>query len=357
MSGENEQGSDLHADLAAAFDAIEAPPPSATAAPPTEPVVAPPTEPTPESGPVRDDQGRFAPKAGEKAPGGPVEPSAPPTAPKEPTEPTAPSVETVRAPQSWKPAAREEWGKLPQAAQQEVLRREREVQVALQESSEARQGYQKFRETVAPYEAMFRAEGVDALKATQNLLQTAAALSSAPPQNKAALVARIIKAYNIDVDTLGQMLAGEVPTPTQQPAYRDPRVDDLLREVETAKAQRSRELERRATTAIKEVQAEEFFEDVRADMADLLELAARRGLQMTPKEAYNRAVLVHPEVSKVLQQRQAAQSAANPAGSTQRSRAAASSIRSTPAAPGGRPAQPESLRDAISAAFDSRSNE
>jgi hypothetical protein len=48
-------------------------------------------------------------------------------------------------------------------------------------------------------------------------------------------------------------------------------------------------------------------------------------------DAYNRAVQLNPEVSKVFEQREAAKRAASPNGPTQRARAAASSVKSTPA--------------------------
>jgi hypothetical protein len=128
-------------------------------------------------------------------------------------------------------------------------------------------------------------------------------------------------------------------------------VDELLQTVEQAKAQRDQQLASQAQESLKDIENQEYFWDVKDDMADLLDLAANRNLALTPLEAYNRAVMMHPEISKVLQQRQAAQAAVNPNGSTQRARAAASSPRASPTAPapsGG----DRNLRDELSAAWD-----
>jgi hypothetical protein len=106
-----------------------------------------------------------------------------------------------------------------------------------------------------------------------------------------------------------------------------------------------------AQRLISEIQGEEFFADVKDAMADILEVAAKRGVAMTPKEAYNRAVWADPHVAEVLQQRQAAQRAGNPNGSTQRAAAAAASIKASPAVAG--PAtQPGTLRGDVEAALE-----
>lgn len=373
---EDNETSDLHADLTAAFaeSAAEAPAPDPT---PSAEAPAPPEQhldgPAEGESRVRDDKGRFAPlKADKPADAESVKLGA--IAPKEASQvpakvgeqppaeaaPKAPQTEPIKAPQSWKPAARESWAKAPPEIQQEVARREKEISIALQESSEARQAYQKFREMTGPYEHMFRAERVDAFQATQNLLQTAAALATAPAAHKAQIVANIIKTYGVDIQTLASALDGASPPQGGQPQYQQPmqlppNVQSALSKIEQWEQRQAQTVQQQAEAAISEVQGLEFFEDVKDEMADLLELAAKRNLPLTPKEAYNRAVWANPDTAKVLEQRRAAQAAANPQGSTQRSRTAASSVRSTPAASMD-DAQPKDLRETIRAAMDSMNN-
>ena len=94
----------------------------------------------------------------------------------------------------------------------------------------------------------------------------------------------------------------------------------------------------------------EFGEDVREDMADILEVAQRRGQSMTLKQAYERACLMNERVAQVLQQRRAAQGAAQQTNVAQRARAAAVSV--SGAAPMGALRQdPTDVRSAIEAAI------
>ena len=313
---------------------------------------------------LRDEKGRFA-KAEEEKKAAAAEakkPAAPPAPVGETPateKPAAPSPPVIKAPQSWKPDAREEWSKLPARVQQEVARREGEVQRALQESSEARQGYQKFKEAVSPFEPMIRAEGGETLQAVQGLLQTAHMLRTAPPHIKAAGIAAMVKNFlpgREGLELLDAALSGQAPQgqPVQAPQqFRDSRLDPLLEEIQQARAAKAQQDAADAARQVEEVQGEEFFEDVRQDMADLIEVARRRGVALTVKDAYNRAVNLHPEISRVLSQR-AEHAARTPQGATQRARAASSSVKASPAiAPRGESGASGNLRDDLEAAIGS----
>lgn len=329
-------------DIAAAFEAAEKAP-----EPTPEPIqqdlaIATPPEPIGEK--PRDDKGRFAPKIGEepkpevkpKAEAKPAEvPKAedkPPVEakPAEPAKPVEPERPKVRAPASWKPTAREGWDKVPPDIQQEVIRREREITHTLSETAEARQNYSKFKETIAPFEHMIRSEGVEPVQAVGNLLRTAASLATGPQQTKAQIVAGLIKTYGVDIATLDSLLSGQAPAqqpqgyqaPPNPAQFRDPRLDALLE-------QQTQRVQQQAAEALADVEQEEFFDDVRQDMADLLEVASKRGVALSARDAYTRAVALHPEVSRVLEQRKAA-GVSN--GAAQRAAAAASSVRAQPTA-------------------------
>jgi hypothetical protein len=334
----------LREELDAAFDAAD----TAEPAPPSTEIQADPAEATPETDVAgeaeaervrkRDEAGRFAKEeAAEKAAAEAKKPAAPPVPVGEtpaPEKPAAPSPQIAKAPQSWKPDAREEWAKLTPRVQQEVIRREGEVQRALQESSEARQGYQKFKESVAPFENMIRAEGGEVLPAVQGLLQTAHMLRTAPPQVKAEAIAKMVRSFlpgRDGLEMLDAALSGQAPQgQPQQQAFRDPRIDQLLAEREQEQRAKAEASAATARQQVEEIAKEEFFEDVRQDMADLIEVARRRGVALSVKDAYNRAVNLHPEISKVVSQR-AAHAARNPTGSTARAKAASVSVRASPA--------------------------
>jgi hypothetical protein len=355
-------GDDRRNDVAAALEQAEAASPSPAEAPPPAPVEsaepAPSTE-TPEetSARLRDEKGRFAKAAEDKVAVLTPSENKTPVQPTPPTD-TAP-VEPAKAPASWKALAREEWAKTPPAIQQEVLRRERETSVALEQSSEARQGYQRWKEVVGPYEAAIRADGADPHTVVQSLLQTTAALATGPVPRRAAIIADLIRTYlpgkeSLEMldSTLAGVLAGRPATSTAPPQYQDPRVDEIYQTFQQAKQRQAATLEQQAIEGVREIQGEEFYEDVKLIAADMLEVAGNQGLALTPREAYNRAVALHPEVSKVVQQREAAKHAANPTGSTARARAAASSIRGSPATSPSSAVQPDDLRGVLEAAFD-----
>jgi hypothetical protein len=99
----------------------------------------------------------------------------------------------------------------------------------------------------------------------------------------------------------------------------------------------------------------EFFEDLRGMMADLIEVAERNGREMPLDEAYYKAALLHPEVSRVIIARQQGVNARQLTEAARRARGAAVSVRG--AAPVGNPggSEPSSIRESIEAAIESHS--
>lgn len=308
---------------------------------------------------ARDEAGKFVKQP--KTPKPPVEaqkPVAPPkmAPPVDQAKPLAP--EPLKAPSSWKPLAREAWGQAPEAIRAEVLRREKEVAQALEASAEDRKFAGTLRETLRPYEAQIRAEGSTPERAVGNLLQTAMALRTAPPHHKAGLVAGIIRDYGVPLEGLVAALQGQpVPQGQHQAQQFDP--SQIVAQVQEQlmgklRAEKEQSLMARAG---KELEAflgsKEFSDELREDMADIIDRAARRGQKLTLEQAYQRAGREHPEVSKVFEQREAAKAAQARAQTTQRSRVAASSVRSSPTTPPSTGTGAKDLRSALEAAFDS----
>lgn len=333
----------------------QTPPPVAGNEPPT-PVVEPGER-------VRDPvTGRFVTK-GEKAPGMP-EQTAKPAAPTatgrvpaegEPLAPGDPSAGPAPPPASWRPLARDQWDKIPREAQQEVIRREREMTAMLQKLATARQTHEQFQETIRPFEGLMAAAGHSPMESIRGLLQTAAALRTLPAWDKAALVMNLIRGHDVDID----MLLAQLGNPAMQPPpsarrqaapqdFRDPRVDAILERQATTE---QRQLDRHYEEFSK---SHPYFEHVRDDMADFIELAEARGVDLTDEDAYNRAVALHPDLIDAERRRAAANAATNPQGSTARAIAASKSVKPTPVGPGPKPAsqEGETPRDAVRAAFE-----
>lgn len=282
----------------------------------------------------RDEKGRF--KRTAAGPTGAVEPPAgeqpaevapaPPAG--TPVVPEAKPAEPVeRAPQSWKPLAREHWGKLPPEVRQEVQRREQDHNRLLQETATARRTHESFQEAIRPFEAMIRAEAGDPMRGIQNLLGFAYSLRTGSPQQKASLIAGAIQSYGVDIETLASALDGKVAPQAQQPMY-DPRVDQIYQTMQRAEQARQQYAVEAARTQIEEAASQfEFFEDLRPDIADYMALKSNQGQKITLKQAYERVLALSEDHQKIIRQREAAKNAASATAQTQRAKAAASSLK------------------------------
>jgi hypothetical protein len=361
---EQSPAEDLRGDITAAYAEVEASTESVEAPAATEVQEA--SEP---SSQPRGADGKYAKKSAEadghgasdaKAEAAPVEvdPSSASTGKPVPVRENSPVRESkpevaisAKAPQSWRPAAREAWAALPESVKAEISRREGETSRVLTTTDEARKFQESFRTTVAPYEQMLRSEGAEPMQAMQNLLETARQLRSGDPGSKAALVAQIVRGYGVPIEALDAALAGQ-PMPQQaQQQFRDPRLDGLLQQIEQSKTQRAANEAAEADSAVTEFgAAKEFFADVRDDMADIIELAEKRGQKMDLEAAYKRACGMNDEISTVVRQREAAKAAATGKAATQRSKAASSSVKSSGPPPTGGP-EAESLREQLWAAY------
>lgn len=283
-------------------------------------------------------------------------------------------IDIAKAPKSFGPLVREKWASLPLEMRADLARREADVAQSIGPAVENRTFRESFQQVVAPYAAMIQAGGGDPVKYTQTLYQTAYRLQAGTPAQKqetwaglardfgipidAATVAHLIRSANVPIEALAQALDGkgapQVPQATINP-------DEIIRQAEERAYQRMVQAQQQNQQAQLHREAQtfgadkEFFEDIREDMADLLD----RGRAKTLEEAYNRALLMHkadPEsqVGEVLRQREAQKSAQAAVASTQRAKAAASSVRSQPTGtqPGG---QPKDVRGTIEAAIAAHS--
>lgn len=343
-------------------EAVEAPAPVEVEAAPEPVETTEPQETAAEAAQrARDDKGRFAPKAeakpAEKTTPEPAKKTAPapvraaPVAP--PVAPPSTEAHPVKAPQSWKPAVRELAAKLPAEFRpilDEVHRRETETARVLQETSEARRTVEQVRATLQPFDGVARANGFpDTMSYAGSVLQMAAVLQMGTQVQKDAALAQLINQFGGSIDGINSHLSGQAPTQRAAPAPQQ----DVSRIVEQEFQRRMQAAsEQKATSDWEAFQATapEFLDDVKEDMRVILELAGRQGRNMTYQQAYDRAVKLNENVAPVLEARKAAEAARAKAPTVQRSKAAAVSIKATPAAAVTRPTGPRSLREDIEAA-------
>lgn len=306
---------------------------------------------------ARDEAGRFAAKGKTGDVSGAVAAAvaakAPPPEVAKPEAASAdvPAAQTaapeVRAPTTWKPAARELFSKLPPEVQQEVIRRENRIEAAINEAVPARKLQEEFQRLTQPYQQLL---GPEPMRAMGNLLQTAAALQTSAPPQKAAILANLIRAYGVPVEALAAALDG-APANTNAQTYAQPQPQFDASTIERL-VESKLEAQRNAAAVQAFADGKEFFEEVRGDMAELIASAERHGKTLSLSDAYTRACKLHPEVSEVLQRREADAATVKAQASTQRARLASSSVRSQPAG-AVNAAAPKDIRGALEAAIRS----
>ena len=277
---------------------------------------------------------------------------------------TEPKQQAAKAPASWRPEVREHWAQLPDTVRTEIARRESEVARTLQETAEARKTAEAVMKTIAPYEAFIKAENSSPLQAIDNLMSTAARLRTGTAPELATLVAGIVQQFGVGrfgngfIDALDSALAGQTPRVDPQQAAIDQVLNqrlaplqNMFQQFQTVQQQQQQLVAQQAQSEVEQfLNQAEFGNDVREDMADLIETAQRRGQNMTLQQAYDKACLLNDSVSKVIQQRRMAQGAQVQTQAAQRAKSAAVSV--SGAAPVGALQQPATdVRSAIEAAI------
>ena len=309
----------------------------------------------------RDEKGRFVEQKAEAAaakPGAKTTTQVPKVGVTTQTPAPVAAVQSqTKPPQSWKPTEREEWGKLPPVAQAAVLRREREIATALQQAAEQNKGSSGILEALRPYEAVVRQSGMEPAKYVESLVQTAYNLSIAHPERRADLFAELLTQFPVPPQALdaawARRLGGQGVPPQQVPPQQmsDPRA--IVRE-ELAALQNQAYEQRAQTQAAELSEKLEFYNDVHDTMADIIAMWDKQGKTFVTEEdlqrAYTLACSVNPEVSRIIERRNAAKASWTVKAATQKARAASSSIRTQPtAAPA---AQPTGRRSVLEDKYD-----
>lgn len=302
----------------------------------------------------------------ESVPDDKVVPVSEAKAPKEKVDPpkkeATPPSKGQKAPASWSPANREHWAKLPDNVKTQVAKREAEVNKVLQDSATARNAASQLNQVMAPYQQGLMAAGYgDPFTAINAVMQAESSLRMGNAQQKANAVANLIHQYGIDIGQLDSILAGSPNTQAAAPngdmeAMIDSRMKPFNDFVQQQNANQMYQQEQDQQTANSQVSSfsadKEFINDVRMDMADLLDMAAKHGQTMTLDQAYQKACAIHPEISKVMGQRQEQQRVMGTQQVTAAKKNAASASLTGSQGGAGGGAGEQSLYDTIKAAWD-----
>lgn len=220
-----------------------------------------------------------------------------PEASAEPEQEAAPEPEEdkpMRAPEGLRPEFKARFAELSKEWQEEILRREQDAARGIGELSEKAKVAKELDRVTAPYEPMIATLGVSKPELIRNFMQTAYVLSHGTPEQKSAVVRGIMSQYQVQVDQ-------------PEPEAVDPQVAQLRQEVATlreslngGRQQEAVVVQQQAANdvhAFAQDPAHEFFSDVRADMA----LLVNSGRATDLKDAYEKACRMNPEVWDAIQ--------------------------------------------------------
>ena len=247
-------------------------------------------------------------------------------------------------------SAREAWKDAPKAIKAEMAKREKDFATGIQKYAETANRAKQMDQTLAPFQQLFAMNGGSPVQTIQPLLQTAATLQMGNPVQRAQTVANLINQFGVDIRTLDGMLTGQqvdAPRETQL----TPEIQQLQQTVQQMQQERQQQQEYQAQAGKARINNElqqfassnEFYEDVKGLMADQFDIADKNNQQLPLDECYRRACIMHPEVSQIMQNRQAAP--------TPDKRRAASSISGTRSG-GGSATGERTMRQTIEDAWD-----
>lgn len=321
--------------LSAAFDKVEAAQTDTAAGVTTEapavttdaPAVA---ETTTATERARDELGRFATKPAEPAP----------TA-----QPAVAAPEVVAAPKSWKKEYHDHWGKLDPAVQKYVTQREEEFHRGIGDYKSNAEIGQQFMEAARPYEAVMRSLNVSPVQAFQALANADYTLRTADAGTKARLFAQLAQQYGVSLDNIQS--PPEVDQNTQQMLQT---IQELRQQVQQLQGSWNGYQQQSVQSEIEQFASKPHFEELRADMAQLL----NGGIAANLQEAYDKALRLneslYAQVTAAQQREAQEQRLKEQAQAAAKAKAAAVQVTGGPSTAS--PETPRDRRSALEAAFD-----
>ena len=222
-----------------------------------------------------------------------------------------PTPEGVNAPIGFSPEAREAWKSVPDVVKAQINKRETEITEAMANTGEYRRTHTALTNLAQSYAPILAAEGAESpMAAVEGLFRTVAELRVGSPQQVAQKMADLIGHYGVDIKMLDGALSGQpVASPEEDRIAK--MLEERLAPFQSMMQNQQKQSETQQQQSAQAVQTElaefakgaEFLNDVRNDMADLIELASRQNRVMSFEEAYKKACALHPEVSKVVEKR------------------------------------------------------
>jgi hypothetical protein len=211
------------------------------------------------------------------------------------------------------------------------------------------------RETLAPYEPVFRANNMDAHTAVKEMAHVAYVLNQGHDHQVADLMFGMLQRRRMSPELIKALderivaAANGQPMPSQGMQPQQPPVDQHSIQQMIAQALNAQRLQSEYQSFM--ATKPEFWEDVASDVEAILIADGKRGKDTTYEQAYQRAVWANEDTRKVLEQREAQKRAANVTAGTQRAKLAATSVKSTPATSPAQGPKPRNIREQLEASI------
>lgn len=262
---------------------------------------------------VRDENGRFAPKAGESAAAPPVEQNAP-TEDGQDAKPIEPASKPIGGPPpGWSAESKAKFAELPPSIQADVLKREKEVSDGFRQVSERIRPLMAVEEIIAPRREFFAQHGFQNDAQVINHLMS---YSDAMDRDPTGTIKVLADAYRVDLGKLfganpaqaGQE-EGEIPPAVAELRQRNAILEQRLQSIEgsltvqqrRSEAERAHQERLQSESIVSEVSTfsadKPHFQKVRPLMGALLQSGAAKGLE----DAYQMAVFADPETRVAVQ--------------------------------------------------------
>ena len=255
-----------------------------------------------------------------------------------------------RAPESWTPALREEWAAVPESVKKQINHREREISSALTHTTDDRRLAKQFKDTITPYIPMLQASGIQhPLQAVQQSMSTLAQLSQGNASQKAKAVVELITGYGVDLNDIADAYEGKAPQDGGLSNMIDEKLKPITDHFNTMQNNQNATISKSVQeefNAFAKDPANEFFQDVRHDMNEIILLASNRGESLTLKQAYDKSVAMRSDIQTILVKRSTGKSKSD----IRKKKAASSSIKGKDSAPKSK--EITTARGAIEAAWD-----
>ena len=209
--------------------------------------------------------------------------------------PVAPPKPKVARPQSWKKELEAQWETLAPEVQANIIEREKQYQTGVSTYKADADRAKGITTALAQFEPMLQKRGIATDKWIQQMGVAHYLISEGTPKEQVETIAQIIKGNGIDVNALGQLLAGQQPQ-YQQPQARSPmpqpQAEPINIEAEVNKVFEKKQVEDAYKAFTADVDAGKYphfaDDEVKGTMAGLLQ----SGLAQDYVSAYEAALLL-----------------------------------------------------------------